>query len=142
GGGQGVPVYVVKRMEGMATDLVENYALLKVLDRRVASGALSQLWLSLAGPGQGDNLFRTLSAVVHKGVVRATAMEGVEDVGPGMARGVARGTPRWVAPVDPLTGETDTRLCFLYAEMWREIMDPPEEENGHQQELFGNHHRY
>lgn len=40
--------------------------------------------------------------------------------------GETTGSPivRWVAPVDPVTGSADTRLCFLYADMWRRIVDP------------------
>lgn len=55
--------------------------------------------------------------------------------GPGGARGNGEGTggigsssgPRWVAPVDPITGLADTRLCFLYADMWRRVLDPGKE---------------
>lgn len=35
---------------------------------------------------------------------------------------------RWVAPVDPITGEVDARLCFLYADLWRRVMSPETEE--------------
>lgn len=35
---------------------------------------------------------------------------------------------RWIAPVDPVTGEADTRLCFLYADMWRRLLDPGEDD--------------
>lgn len=40
------------------------------------------------------------------------------------SRGASFAGVQWVAPVDPLTGEADTRLCFMYAEMWRRVLDP------------------
>ncbi|CAM9437887.1 unnamed protein product, partial [Discosporangium mesarthrocarpum] len=135
-GRRGVPGYVIKRLEGLATVLVENYALMKVGDRKVMRGALEQLWLALAGPNQGDNLLRILSSVVSKGVARAAAMEGAGGTG---VEGEPRGwrEPRWVAPVDPVTGEADTRLCFLYAEMWAEILHPSGEEADRLLRSFG-----
>ncbi|CAN0544807.1 unnamed protein product, partial [Ectocarpus sp. 12 AP-2014] len=31
---------------------------------------------------------------------------------------------KWVAPVDPVTGAVDARLCFLYADLWRRVVNP------------------
>lgn len=67
-----------------------------------------------------------------KGVVRAAAMEATGGGGGGATSGGYEDGDgnytkppvgvRWIAPVDPVTGETDIRLCFLYADMWRRVM--------------------
>lgn len=48
----------------------------------------------------------------------------MEDSGGGYGEGSSPTVVRWVAPVDPITGEADTRLCFLYADLWRRVVDP------------------
>lgn len=49
----------------------------------------------------------------------------MEYSGGGYEEGSSSSTPaRWVAPVDPITGVADTRLCFLYADLWRRVVDP------------------
>ena len=30
----------------------------------------------------------------------------------------------WVAPVNPITGVADKRLCFAQADLWRRVLDP------------------
>lgn len=61
GTGTSVPGHVLRRLEATATRLVENYALMNGKDRGLVCRALCQLWVSLSGPGQGDNLSRVVS---------------------------------------------------------------------------------
>lgn len=65
--------------------------------------------------------FYKLATVVQRGVVRAGL---TDDLGAAYAEESPNTTARWVAPVDPVTGKPDTRLCFLYADMWRRVIDP------------------
>lgn len=58
GSGAAVPGHLIRRLETVATRLVEKYALVGHKDRELVCRGLCQLWLSLAGPGQGDNLSR------------------------------------------------------------------------------------
>lgn len=76
-----------------------------------------------------------LAAVVPKGVVRSAAMEDTGFRGSVYEAGneadsfpSPSSSVRWVAPVDPITGQADTRLCFLYADMWRRVLDPRRED--------------
>ena len=57
-GATGAAVYghVTRRLEEIATRLVQSCDLLSRNDRGLACRALAQLWLALAGPGQSDNL--------------------------------------------------------------------------------------
>lgn len=61
--------------------------------------------------------------MVQKGVSLAGTMEtpggGFDEAGEPSTAPV-----RWVAPVDPVTGAVDARLCFLYADLWRRVIDP------------------
>lgn len=59
--GGAVPGHLIRRLEVLAVRLVEKYALLSHKDRELACRGLCQLWLSLSGPGQGDNLRRSVS---------------------------------------------------------------------------------
>lgn len=64
-----------------------------------------------------------LGVVVQKGVSLAGTMEtpggGFDESGePNPA------VVRWVAPVDPVTGVVDSRLCFVYADLWRRVLSP------------------
>ena len=64
-----------------------------------------------------------LGVVVQKGVSLAGTMEtpggGFNESGEPNPSPV-----RWVAPVDPVTGAMDTRLCFVYADLWRRLLSP------------------
>ena len=60
--GAAVPGHVMRRLEEIATRLVQSYELLSRNDRGLACRALAQLWLALAGPGQSDNLSCLVSA--------------------------------------------------------------------------------
>lgn len=55
---------------------------------------------------------------------RAEGVPGEEEAGDTGGSGRGTAVVRWVAPVNPVTGEADTRLCFLYADMWRRVLDP------------------
>lgn len=61
--------------------------------------------------------------MVQKGVSLAGTMEtpggGFDEAGEPSTAPV-----RWVAPVDPVTGAVDARLCFLYADLWRRVVTP------------------
>lgn len=61
--------------------------------------------------------------MVQKGVSLAGTMEtprgGFDESGEPNPAAV-----RWVAPVDPVTGAVDTRLCFVYADLWRRVLSP------------------
>lgn len=59
--------------------------------------------------------------VVQKGVHLAGTMEHLEG---GNGEGSSGANARWAAPVDPDTGEADTRFCFIYAELWRRVVNP------------------
>lgn len=48
----------------------------------------------------------------------------MEESRSGVGEAAGSSIVRWVAPVDPITGSADTRLCFLYADMWRRVVDP------------------
>lgn len=65
--GRAVPGHLVRRLEVLAVRMVEKYALLSHKDRELACRGLCQLWLSLSGPGQGDSLRRSVSAVFFLG---------------------------------------------------------------------------
>eukprot|EP00752_Nemacystus_decipiens_P003549 g3275.t1 len=123
GMGGAVPGHLMRRLQALALRMVEKYALLSQKDRALACRGLCQLWLAFSGPGQGDNLSRMLGVVVRKGVSLAGTMEtpggGFDESGEPNPSPV-----RWVAPVDPVTGVVDTRLCFLYAHLWRRVVSP------------------
>lgn len=63
--GAAVPGHVMQRLESLAIRLVEKYALLSDSDRGLACRGLCQLWLALAGCGQGDNLSRAVRLKVE-----------------------------------------------------------------------------
>ncbi|CAM9233124.1 unnamed protein product [Ectocarpus fasciculatus] len=123
GMGGAVPGHLMRRLQSLSLRLVDNYALLGNKDRGLACRGLCQLWLAFSGPGQGDNLSRMLGVVVQKGVSLAGTMEnpggGVDEAGEPSDAPV-----KWVAPVDPVTGAVDARLCFLYADLWRRVVNP------------------
>lgn len=65
-----------------------------------------------------------LAVVVQKGVHLAGTMELPEG---GNGEGSSSGpgaNARWAAPVDLDAGEPDTRFCFIYAELWRRVVNP------------------
>eukprot|EP00903_Cladosiphon_okamuranus_P011333 g10683.t1 len=127
GMGEAVPGHLMRRLQTLSLRMVEKYAVLSQKDRALACRALCQLWLAFSGPGQGDNLSRVLGVVVLKGVSLAGTME---TPGGGFDEsGEPNPAPfRWVAPVDPVTGAVDTRLCFVYADLWRRVLSPEDGE--------------
>lgn len=62
--GAGIPGHLLRRLATLATHLVEKYAMLVHQDRALACRGLCQLWVSLSGPGQGDNLSHAVSATL------------------------------------------------------------------------------
>lgn len=43
---------------------------------------------------------------------------------------------RWVAPDDSATAAAESRLCFIYADLWRRVVDPGMEEFEALQDFF------
>lgn len=62
--GGAVPGDVMRRLQALASRLVEKFALLSPKDRSLVCSGLCQLWLALSGPGQGDSLSRVVRAVI------------------------------------------------------------------------------
>lgn len=58
--GGAVPGDVMRRLQTLASRLVEKFALLSPKDRSLVCSGLCQLWIALSGPGQGDNLSRVV----------------------------------------------------------------------------------
>lgn len=58
--GGAVPGDVMRRLQALASRLVEKFALLSPKDRSLVCSGLCQLWLALSGPGQGDSLSRVV----------------------------------------------------------------------------------
>ena len=56
--GGAVPGAVMRRLQALASRLVEKFALLSPKDRSLVYSGLCQLWLALSRPGQGDSLSR------------------------------------------------------------------------------------
>ena len=48
----------------------------------------------------------------------------MEHVEGGSGEGSSGANARWAAPIDPDTGEADTRFCLIYAELWRRVVHP------------------
>lgn len=67
-------------------------------------------------------IFFKLAVVVQKGVYLAGTMELPEGSSGGGSSSPANAS--WAAPVDPETGDADTRFCFIYAELWRRVIGP------------------
>lgn len=61
--GGGVPGDVMRRLQALASRLVEKFALLSSKDRSLVCSGLCQLWLALSGPGQGDSLSRVVRSL-------------------------------------------------------------------------------
>ncbi|CAM9416079.1 unnamed protein product, partial [Phaeothamnion confervicola] len=105
------PDYVLRRLETLALDLLVGYTELKPRERHLPARALSQLFLALAGPGQGDALARVVGRIAAAGVARAAVREEIDET-------------TWTAGTDPETGEPDERLCFPYADLWKDVLRP------------------